>query len=173
MKERSVWSCLCPEHERKHENLFKFSVLKNVVAGQVERLTIWHPFELARRPTSLCWVIPHYRATDTCLLLMRGQEAIDLFVESPHTLTCSTSTWLSLFYAPPSMNNLTLNDLKKEEIVCSNCLKYNVPYIPPDGPQTVRNLMQRTIARKKMAESQANWSEGRYLLKEVEAAQLT
>ena len=60
--------------------------------------------------------------------------------------------------APPSMNNLTLNDLKKEETFRSKCLKYNVSYIPPDGPQTDRNLMRRTLAKEKKAESRANRS---------------
>ena len=51
------------------------------------------------------------------------------------------------------MNNLTLNDIKKEEIVRSNCLKYSVLYIPPDGSKIDRNLMRRTLAKEKKAES--------------------
>ena len=49
------------------------------------------------------------------------------------------------------MNNITLSDLSKEEIVRNNCLKYKIPYAPPDAPQTVRRLMQITLAKQKKA----------------------
>ena len=49
------------------------------------------------------------------------------------------------------MNNLSLSDIRKEKTVRSKCLKYNVPYAPPDASQTDRNLMRITLAKQKKA----------------------
>ena len=47
------------------------------------------------------------------------------------------------------MTYIPLCDLRKEETICSNCLKYNVPYAPPDALQTDRELTQSTLAKQK------------------------
>jgi hypothetical protein len=54
-----------------------------------------------------------------------------------------------------SKNDTSLCDLRKEETMRSNCLKYSVPYVSPDALQTARKLMQSTLATQKKRQQRA------------------
>lgn len=58
----------------------------------------------------------------------------------------------------PSKNDTSLYDLRKEETIRSNCLKYSVPYASPDAPQTARKLMQSTLAKQKKRQQRGSLS---------------
>ena len=58
----------------------------------------------------------------------------------------------------PSKNDTSLYDLRKEETIRLNCLKYSVPYASPDAPQTARKFMQSTLAKQKKRQQRGSLS---------------
>ena len=63
--------------------------------------------------------------------------------------TCLINSHLTGSMLSPSKDDISLCGLRKEETIRSKCLKYSVPYVPPDALQTDRELMQSTFAKQK------------------------